>query len=163
MLACASSRGSPIGQVNARLAPYGAALGPDPASEAACTVGGVIANNSSGMACGIVENSYRTLESLVLVLPSGTVVDTGAVDADERLRSTEPALYAGLLALRDRVRSDPASVETIRRQYAMKNTMGYGVNSFLDHDTATEILAHLVVGSEGTLAFVAEATFRPSR
>ncbi len=152
--------GLTVRQVNARLAAYGRRLGPDPASEAACTVGGVIANNSSGMACGIVENSYQTLESLVVVLPSGTVVDTGAPDADERLRLTEPDLYAGLLRLRDRVRGDAASVELIRRQYAMKNTMGYGVNAFLDHDTASEILAHLLVGSEGTLGFVAEATFR---
>ncbi len=152
--------GLTVRQVNARLAPYGRRLGPDPASEAACTVGGVIANNSSGMACGIVENSYQTLESLVVVLPSGSVVDTGAPDAEERLRLTEPDLYAGLLGLRDRVRGNTASVESIRRQYAMKNTMGYGVNAFLDHDTASEILAHLLVGSEGTLGFVAEATFR---
>ena len=152
--------GLTIRQVNARLAPYGRRLGPDPASEAACTVGGVIANNSSGMACGIVENSYRTLDSLVVVLPSGTVVDTAAHDADDRLRLREPELYAGLLQLRDRVRGNAASVESIRRQYAMKNTMGYGVNAFLDHDTACEILAHLLVGSEGTLGFVAEATFR---
>ena len=152
--------GLTVRQVNARLAPYGRRLGPDPASEAACTVGGVIANNSSGMACGIVENSYQTLESLVVVLPSGSVVDTGAPDAEERLRLTEPELYAGLLGLRDRVRGNAASVESIRRQYAMKNTMGYGVNAFLDHDTASEILAHLLVGSEGTLGFVAEATFR---
>ena len=66
-------------QVNARLARLGRKLGPDPASEIACTLGGVVANNSSGMACGTVANTYNTLESLVLVLPSGTVIDTGAV------------------------------------------------------------------------------------
>ena len=78
--------GATIRQVNARLAAYGRKLGPDPASEGACTLGGVVANNSSGMACGTVANSYATLESLTLVLPSGTVVDTGAPDADARLR-----------------------------------------------------------------------------
>ena len=88
--------GVTVRAVNARLARYGRKLGPDPASEAACTIGGVVANNSSGMACGTVENSYRTLESLVAVLPSGTVVDTGAADADDVLRTREPALHAGL-------------------------------------------------------------------
>ncbi|KAB1109018.1 FAD-binding and (Fe-S)-binding domain-containing protein [Micromonospora aurantiaca (nom. illeg.)] len=147
-------------QVNARLAPYGRKLGPDPASESACTVGGVVANNSSGMTCGTEFNTYRTLESLVLALPGGTVLDTGAPDADARLRAAEPDLHAGLLRLRDRVRGNPDSVRRIRAQYAMKNTMGYGVNAFLDHDDPADLLTRLVVGSEGTLAFVASATFR---
>ncbi|WP_406263401.1 FAD-binding and (Fe-S)-binding domain-containing protein [Streptomyces chartreusis] len=152
--------GLTLRQVNARLTPWARRLGPDPASESACTVGGVIANNSSGMACGIEENSYRTIESLKLVLPSGTVVDTALRDADERLLADEPAVYQGLLRLRDRVRSDPTSLTTIRQQFAMKNTMGYGLNSFVDFDSASEILAHLAIGSEGTLGFVADATFR---
>lgn len=152
--------GATVRAVNARLAPYGTSLGPDPASEAACTVGGVVANNSSGMACGVALNTYRTLESAAVVLASGTTIDTGAVDAEQRLARVEPELHGGLLRLRDRVRSNSTSVREIERQFAMKNTMGYGLNSFLDFDRAVDILAHLVVGSEGTLAFVAEATFR---
>ncbi|RJK97141.1 FAD-binding and (Fe-S)-binding domain-containing protein [Vallicoccus soli] len=152
--------GAVLRQVNAALAPYGRRLGPDPASESACTVGGVLANNSSGMTCGTTANAYRTLESLVLVLPSGTVVDSGAPDADARLRALEPGLHAGLLRLRDRVRSDPGSLRRIAAQYAMKNTMGYGLNSFVDHDDPVQVLAHLAVGSEGTLGFVAGAVLR---
>ena len=152
--------GVTVRRVNARLARHGRALGPDPASEVAATVGGVVANNSSGMSCGTAENSYRTLESLVAVLPSGTVVDTAAPDADERLRTREPALHAGLLALRERILADPEQVAAVARQFAMKNTMGYGVNALVDFDTPAQILAHLLVGSEGTLAFVAEATLR---
>ena len=147
-------------QVNARLSRHGFRLGPDPASEIACTIGGVVSNNSSGMACGITENTYRTLESLVFVLPSGTVVDSGARDADAALRAAEPELVERLMRLRDRVVSNPTSVEIIRRQFAMKNTMGYAVNAFLDFETPAQLLAHLIVGSEGTLAFVAEATYR---
>ncbi|WP_374975845.1 FAD-binding and (Fe-S)-binding domain-containing protein [Microbacterium trichothecenolyticum] len=152
--------GATVRQVNARLARHGYRLGPDPASELACTIGGVVNNNSSGMACGITENTYQTLESLVFVLPSGTVVDSGAPDADAALRAAEPALVDGLMQLRERVVSNPRSVEIIRRQFAMKNTMGYAINAFLDFDTPAQLLAHLVVGSEGTLAFVAEATYR---
>ncbi|GAA3203957.1 FAD-binding and (Fe-S)-binding domain-containing protein [Nonomuraea helvata] len=152
--------GAVLRQVNARLAPYGRKLGPDPASESACTIGGVVANNSSGMTCGTHANTYRTLESMTLVLPSGTVLDTGAPDADERLRALEPDLAAGLERLRDRVRGNPDSVRRVTAQFSLKNTMGYGLNSFLDHDSPAQILAHLVIGSEGTLGFVAEAVLR---
>ena len=152
--------GATVRQVNARLVRHGRKLGPDPASEIACTLGGVVANNSSGMACGTVANTYNTLESLVVVLPSGTVVDTGAADADDRLRATEPELYEGLSRLRDRVRGNPASVRLIEQQFSMKNTMGYGLNSLLDHTSPVRILEHLVVGSEGTLAFVASVVMR---
>ena len=152
--------GATVRQVNARLGQLGRKLGPDPASEIACTLGGVVANNSSGMACGTIANTYNTLDSLVLVLPSGTVIDTGADDADERLLALEPVLYQGLARLRDRVRSNPASVRIIEQQFSMKNTMGYGLNSLLDHTRPVDILAHLVVGSEGTLAFIASVVMR---
>ena len=152
--------GVTVRMANARLAPYRRKLGPDPASENACTVGGVVANNSSGMHCGTELNTYATLDSLVVVLASGTVIDTGAADADERLRALEPGIHEGLLRLRDRVRGDAGSVATVERLFALKNTMGYGLNSFLDHDDPVKILEHLMVGSEGTLGFVASATFR---
>lgn len=152
--------GVTVRQVNTRLARHGRKLGPDPASEIACTIGGVVANNSSGMACGIVENSYRTVDSLVLVLPSGTVIDTGAPDADAQLRTAEPEIADGLLELRRRLLSSPENVAFVTRQFSMKNTMGYGINALLDFESPVRILEHLVIGSEGTLAFVAEARFR---
>ncbi|MEO5833899.1 MAG: FAD-binding and (Fe-S)-binding domain-containing protein [Nakamurella sp.] len=152
--------GATVRQVNQRLSRLGRKLGPDPASETACTMGGVVANNSSGMACGTVQNTYHTLESLVLVLPSGTVLDTAAADADARMRALEPDLHAGLERLRDRVRSNPASVARLEHQFSMKNTMGYGLNSFLDHERPVDILAHLIIGSEGTLAFIASVVMR---
>ncbi|GAA3596879.1 FAD-binding and (Fe-S)-binding domain-containing protein [Klugiella xanthotipulae] len=152
--------GVTVRALNARLARYGRKLGPDPASEAACTIGGVVANNSSGMACGTVDNAYNTLESVTIVLPSGTVIDTGARDAEERLTALEPALVEGLHRLAQRVRNNTQSVATITHQFSMKNTMGYGLNSLLDFDRAVDMLAHLVVGSEGTLGFIAEAVFR---
>ncbi|WP_314149379.1 FAD-binding and (Fe-S)-binding domain-containing protein, partial [uncultured Leifsonia sp.] len=152
--------GATVRRVNAALARHGRMLGPDPASEVACTIGGVLANNSSGMTCGVEHNAYRTLESLTVVLPGGTVLDTAEADADAALAAAEPGLHAGLLRLRDRVRSNPESVATVRRLFARKNTMGYAVNAFLDFETPVDLLAHLLIGSEGTLGFVAEATLR---
>ncbi|MGW0084763.1 FAD-binding and (Fe-S)-binding domain-containing protein [Streptomyces sp. NPDC003393] len=152
--------GLTVRQANARLARYGRRLGPDPASESACTIGGLVANNSSGMNCGTRDNAYRTMESLQFVMPSGTVVDTAAPDADQALRAKEPELHAGLLRLRDRIRDSAGSRATLERLFSMKNTMGYGLNSFLDHTEPADILAHLMIGSEGTLGFVGEAVFR---
>lgn len=150
--------GATIREVNARLVRHRRKLGPDPASEIACTIGGMVANNSSGMTCGTTANTYRTVESMIIVLPSGTVVDTASPDADALLRREEPALVEVLLRLHDQFQR-PEVLADLRRRYSIKNTMGYGLNSLIDYDTPAKILEHLMVGSEGTLGFVAEATF----
>lgn len=152
--------GATVRQVNARLARHGRRLGPDPASEIACTIGGVVANNSSGMACGTEQNTYRTLESMTLVLASGVTIDSASANADEQLRLVAPELWAGLSALRARVLADEESVASIRRLFAMKNTMGYGLNALLDHERPIDLLVRLMIGSEGTLGWVGEAVFR---
>ncbi|BCT77745.1 oxidoreductase [Sinomonas cyclohexanicum] len=151
--------GATVRSVNARLARHRRALGPDPASEIACTIGGVVANNSSGMHCGTEANTYRTLTSLRFVLPSGTVIDSGDPAASSEFAAREPALHEGLARLRRRVLDSADSVARIRHQFSMKNTMGYGLNAFLDFEDPLDIFVHLIVGSEGTLAFVAEAEF----
>lgn len=152
--------GATVRQVNARLNLYGRKLGPDPASEGAATMGGVIANNSSGMACGTEFNTYQTLESMTFVLPSGTVINTADRDANNQLKAQEPELFDALERLSRRVRGNAESVERIRRHFSLKNTMGYGLNAFLDYDTPVDVLEHLLIGSEGTLAFIAEAIMR---
>ena len=151
--------GTVLGHANRVLAQYGTRLGPDPASTDVATVGGVIANNSGGMRCGVTEDSYSTLRSLTFVLASGTVVDTAAPDAEERFASAEPELAEGLIAIRDELRADAELAERIRAKFRIKNTMGYRLCAFLDADTPVEIFRRLLVGSEGTLAFVAEAVF----
>ncbi|MEL4080690.1 MULTISPECIES: FAD-linked oxidase C-terminal domain-containing protein [Arthrobacter] len=149
--------GATVRAVNARLARFGRALGPDPASEIACTVGGVVANNSSGMHCGTEANTYRTLRSMRFVLASGTMIDSALPTARAEFALREPDLHEGLLRLRRRIHASADSVATIRHQFSMKNTMGYGINAFLDFEDPLDIFTHLVIGSEGTLAFVAEA------
>jgi D-lactate dehydrogenase len=148
------------GHLNRLLAPHRTRIGPDPASIDACMIGGIVANNSSGMCCGVVQNSYHTLDSLAVLLADGTLVDTARGDADERLRHDRPDLHAALQALRDDVRGDAALSEKIRRKFRTKNTTGYSLNAFLDHERPADILAHLMVGSEGTLGFLAEVTLR---
>lgn len=151
--------GTILGHANRVLAPHGRRLGPDPASTEIATAGGVIANNSGGMRCGVVHDSYSTLRSLTFVLPSGTTLDTAAPGAAERFAAAEPELAAGLAATRDEVRADAELSERIRRKFAIKNTTGYRLCAFLDADEPLEIFRRLLVGSEGTLAFVAEAVF----
>ena len=151
--------GTVLGHANRVLAEYGSRLGPDPASTDIATVGGVIANNSGGMRCGVTEDSYSTLRSLSFVLPSGTIVDSGAPNAEADFARQEPELARGLEQIRDEIRTDKQLSERIRRKFEIKNTMGYRLCAFLDADTPLGIFQRLLVGSEGTLAFIAEAVF----
>jgi D-lactate dehydrogenase len=148
------------GYLNLRLAAHGRRLGPDPASIDAAMMGGIVANNSSGMCCGTAQNSYRTLESAVVVLADGTVIDTARPGADARLAADRPDLHAAVAALRDEVRGDAALAARIRNRFAAKNTTGYSLNALLDHDAPADIVTRLMVGSQGTLGFLAEMTLR---
>ena len=137
--------GTILARANLALLAHGHRIGPDPASASACTIGGVIANNSSGMCCGTTRNAYKTLSSLSFMLPSGTFIDSGRRDAEQQFATAEPTLAAGLME--------------IRKKFSIKNTTGYHMEAFLDGGTPLEIFRRLVVGSEGTLAFIAEAVF----
>ncbi|MDX6583771.1 MAG: D-lactate dehydrogenase [Solirubrobacterales bacterium] len=151
--------GTVLGHANRVLAPHGYKLGPDPASTDIACVGGVIANNSGGMRCGVTHDSYRTVSALTFALPSGTEIDSAADGAEERFAAAEPELAAGLLEIREEILADAELGERIRHKFEIKNTTGYRLCAFLDAETPLEIFRRLLVGSEGTLAFISEAVF----
>jgi D-lactate dehydrogenase len=151
------------GFLNNVLKPHRRRIGPDPASIDACMMGGILANNSSGMCCGVTENSYRTIHSMTFVLPNGFVLDTADLDADKIFQNEQPHIANGLLDLKQRIINSAPEYKSekladkIRRRYQMKNNNGYLLNAFLDFDSPLDILTHLLIGSEGTLGFIAEA------
>ena len=151
--------GTILARANLALLAHGHRIGPDPASASACTIGGVIANNSSGMCCGTTRNAYKTLSSLSFMLPSGTFIDSGRGDAEQQFATAEPTLAAGLMEIKREIEADPQLVARLRKKFSIKNTTGYHMEAFLDGGTPLEIFRRLVVGSEGTLAFIAEAVF----
>jgi D-lactate dehydrogenase len=151
--------GTILGHVNRALAPYGRKLGPDPASTDIATVGGVIANNSGGMRCGTTKDSYSTVSGLKFVTASGELIDSAADGAEERFAAAEPELAAELAAIREEILADDELTARIRKKFEIKNTTGYRLCAFLDAETPLEVFRRLLVGSEGTLAFIAEATF----
>lgn len=151
--------GTILGHANKVLAPYGRKLGPDPASTDIATVGGVVNNNSGGMRCGVTHDSYQTVTGMTFVLPSGTKIDTEAEGAEEEFAAREPELAEGLMKIREEILADQALTERIRHKFEIKNTTGYRLCAFLDGDTPLGIFRRLIIGSEGTLAFVASVTF----
>ena len=144
------------GFLNNVLKPHGRRIGPDPASIDACMMGGILANNSSGMCCGTTENSYKTIHSMTFVLPNGFVLDTADPNANQLFENEQPQIAKGLLELKKRVTSNLKLSTRIAKRYQIKNNNGYLLNAFLDFDSPLDILVHLLIGSEGTLGFIAE-------
>lgn len=145
---------------NRRLAAFGRKIGPDPASINACKVGGIAANNASGMCCGTAQNSYQTLESMRLILADGTLLDTADGASRETFARSHRTLLRRLDELAQRTRQDAELAQRIRRKFAIKNTTGYSLNALVDFTDPLEILQHLMIGSEGTLGFISQITYR---
>ena len=140
--------------VNRVLRPYGRRIGPDPASIRAARMGGIVANNSSGMITGVKLNAYHTMDSVRFVLFDGSVFDTAIAGEPERFGHELPELARGLAQLRDEARADEDLVALIKKKFSIKCVTGYGINALVDFDDPLAILAHLLVGSEGTLGFI---------
>ena len=147
-------------RVNAILKPYGRKFGPDPASIGSCMVGGIVMNNASGMSCGTHANSDRELESVRMVFADGSVLDTGDEASREAFRAGHPDFIKGIEDLRDGILADKDLSERIRYKYSIKNVTGLNIFPFIRFEDPFDIIAHLLVGSEGTLAFMSQVTMK---
>src|SRR3989344_4310846 len=146
-------------QANAWLAPFARQIGPDPAAINACKIGGIVANNASGMCCGTAQNSYHTLAGIRLVLADGTVLDTEDPLIVTRFFATHADLLEQLNELGKQTRANSALAAKIRHKFRLKNTTGLSLNALVDFDQPLDILSHLLVGSEGTLGFISAVTY----
>ena len=147
------------GRANRVLRPYGRKIGPDPASIDAAMIGGIVANNASGMCCGTTENSYKTLADIRIVMHDGTVLDTADSKSVENFGKVHKKLIDEIVEIRDQIQKDKTLSKRIKTKYKIKNTTGYSLNAFVDFHDPIDIIKHLMVGSEGTLAFISNVTY----
>jgi D-lactate dehydrogenase len=147
-------------KVNSLLASYGRKIGPDPASINAAMIGGIAANNASGMCCGTAENSYKTLDTMRIVLADGSVLDTASAESREQFRKSHPQLIREIEDMVAGVKANEELSSRIARKFKMKNTTGYSLNALVDFTDPFEVIQHLMIGSEGTLGFISEITYK---
>lgn len=143
---------------NAHLAQYGKKIGPDPASINAAMIGGIAANNASGMCCGVAENTYKTLKRMRIIFSDGYILDTGNKENVDDFLKNKKDFVEHLLNIRSRIFDDSLLLNKIQEKFKIKNTTGYSLNALVDFSDPIEIIQHLLVGSEGTLGFISEIT-----
>lgn len=143
--------------VNAFLKKKHRKIGPDPSSISAAMMGGILSNNASGMCCGVRYNSYHTTKSIRFILPDGQCYSTEHSHDYDRFLEDAPVLADELKLVRNQILADSSLFEKIRKKYQTKNTVGYSLNALVDYEHPLDIFAHLLIGGEGTLAFISEA------
>ncbi|EOD80685.1 putative D-lactate dehydrogenase, Fe-S protein [Grimontia indica] len=144
---------------NRYLAPFDRKIGPDPASINSCKIGGIAANNASGMCCGTAQNTYKTVESMKIVFHDGALLDTANSQSIDQFKQSHQHLIEGIQSLCDCVNANDELKSRIAHKYRLKNTTGYALNALIDFTDPIDVLTHLMVGSEGTLGFIAEITY----
>lgn len=144
---------------NRYLAPFQRKIGPDPASINTCKIGGIAANNASGMCCGTAQNSYRTVDSMKIVFSDGTILNTADEASIAAFKQSHASLISGIEALCQQVADNKELSDKIKHKYRLKNTTGYALNALVDYQDPIEVIEHLMIGSEGTLGFIAEITY----
>ena len=146
-------------RANIYLAPYGRKIGPDPASINAAMIGGIASNNASGMCCGTSQNSYKTIADIRIVMYDGTILDTSDDESKRTFAEKHPEIIEGIEQLRDDIKADEVLLERIKRKFKIKNTTGYSINALVDYYDPFDIIKHLMIGAEGTLAFISDLTY----
>ena len=146
--------------VNTFLKKHKRKIGPDPSSIDAAMIGGILSNNSSGMCCGVSLNSYHTTKYIRFILPCGKSFSTEVESDYHRFKEECPEIYSTILNLKNQIAENAVLFERIRTKYLTKNTVGYSLNAFIDYSNPLDILAHLLIGAEGTLGFIAEAVMQ---
>ncbi len=123
-------------------------------------IGGITANNASGMCCGTAQNSYQTVAGMKLVLADGTRLNTTDNQSKREFSVSHSALLSSLSVLSQKVKSNDLLAGRIRKKYKIKNTTGYSLNALIDYSDPFDIIEHLMIGSEGTLGFISEVTLK---
>lgn len=146
-----------LDELNAQLAPLKLRFAPDISTASRATIGGMMANNSSGARSVIYGKTIDHVLEQTVVLSDGSVVEFRDTprDAVPTGSSLEASLYSTVL----RLASDHAAEIDLRYPKVLRRVGGYNLDEFTDASKPVN-LSKLMVGSEGTLGVVLEAKVR---
>ena len=107
-------------------------IGPDPSSIDAAMIGGIVANNASGMCCGVAQNSYHTVRDMRIVFVDGSLLDTADPASVAEWSAAHAQLLHAVSEVAARVQADATLAALIRKKFSIKCTTGYSINALID-------------------------------